>query len=230
MRMLKGRSAIAMIELIFAIVVMGIALMSAPSLIRTAKQGTTAVLQQEGINQAVSRIVMIFSYPWDENDTNVSCIPPVLRVTHGDSELEPMPTDSSRRIGVPSLSNSRKFTSCGSALYASSTLGMDPGDSQPDDIDDFTNTTLQQIQNAGGRYIEKSTVSIATTVSYGSDNADYTQQVIHFAPGSGQATSNIKNIQVTVTSTSGTQELQKTITMHAFSCNIGGIEYAKKSF
>jgi len=221
------RPAIAMIELIFAIVIMGIVLMSAPRLISTASNSTTVVLQQEGINQAVSRISMVLGYPWDEADTNDSCIPPVLDVTHGDIALKPISaTDSSRRIGVPLATRSRKFNSCGVHLNASS-LGADAGDL--DDIDDFSNTSLVSAQHiGGGDYIETGTVSIATAVSYGDDNATYSGTTITFVPGAGTATSNIKNINVTITSTSGVDELNKTITMKAFSCNVGGIAYERR--
>ena len=70
MKQLYLRPAIAMIELIFSIVIMGIVMMSAPMLISTASNSTSVVLQQEGINQAVSRITMMLSYPWDEANTN----------------------------------------------------------------------------------------------------------------------------------------------------------------
>lgn len=215
------KPAIAMIELIFAIVIMGIVLMSAPMLISTAGKSTSVVLQQEGVNQAVSRITMILTYPWDENDTNGSCIPPVLRVTNINSALEPSTADPARRAGVPVGSKSRTFNSCGADLNASAITA----DGDLDDMDDFSNTSLVQIQDAGGRYIEKGTVSIATAISYGADTANYSGTSISFVPGSGSATSNIKNIDVNITSTSGIDELNKTIVMHAFSCNIGGIEY-----
>ena len=47
---------------------------------------------------------------------------------------------------------------------------------------------------------------------------------IGFAPAFNAAlanTSNIKHIQVTLTSTSNVDELNKSIVLHAFSCNIG---------
>lgn len=226
MRTYTRRPAIAMIELIFAIVIMGIALMSAPMLISTAKKSSSVVLQQEGINQAVSRITMILTYPWDENDTNESCIPPVLRVTHGDSELESMSTDPSRRVGVPPTSKSRKFNSCGSDLDASA-IGQDGGDQ--DDIDDFGGSKpLSTIQDAGGRYIGKDSATIETVIGYGSDDATYSNTVITFTPSAGTPTSNIKNIDVTVKTFASDEELNSSITMHAFSCNIGGFEYEKR--
>lgn len=224
------RPAIAMIELIFAIVIMGIVMMSAPMLISTASSSAPVVLQQEGINQAVSRITMILTYPWDEGDTNDSCIPPVLRVTNGDSELEPITNLSiqfSVRPGVPLATNSRKFNSCGTHLNASATLGADGSDL--DDIDDFNNNIgLSEIQDAGGRYIGKGSVNINTSITYGSDSADYTTSTITFTPLDGIATSNIKNIDVTVSAFSSDADLNSSITMHAFSCNIGGIAYERR--
>jgi len=225
------RPAIAMIELIFAIVIMGIVMMSAPMLISTAGNSTSVVLQQEGINQAVSRITMILSYPWDEANTNDSCIPPALGVTTNATVIALGPinttTDPSRRVGVPLASNSRKFNSCGADLNASA-LGADSGDL--DDIDDFdgTSSPLASIQNAGGRYIGKDSATIATTISYGSDTADYSGTTITFVPGTGTATSNIKNIDVTVSTFSSDADLNSSIIMHAFSCNIGGIAYERR--
>jgi len=90
MRTDRQRPAIAMIELIFSIVIMGLVLLSAPMLISTATKSTTVALQQEGINEVASRINMILTYEWDENDASSLCaaFPSILRVTNGDDELE----------------------------------------------------------------------------------------------------------------------------------------------
>lgn len=227
------RPAIAMIELIFAIVIMGIVMMGAPMLVSTASKSVTVALQQEGINEAASRVSMLLTHAWDEQDTNDSCTPPVLRVSaSGDSELN-VAADN-RRVGVPFLSNSRTFI-CGTDnnISASTTFGTDTGDTIKDDLDDFTNTTLiVDASGAGGKdYIEQTTVSIATAINYISDAATYSATTIAFAPGGGGGTStNIKAITVTVTSTSGTAELTKNIILRAFSCNIGGYKFARRKF
>jgi hypothetical protein len=217
-----------MIELIFAIVVMGIILMSAPMLVSTAAKSTSVSLQQEGINQAVSRISEILTYEWDQADTNDSCIPPVLHVSSsGDSLLKEV-NGTSRRVGVPTLSNSRTFR-CGSREYNASTTLTKEG-SIDDDIDDFNrDTSLVEIEGAHTDYIEKTTVSIATTVAYINDNASYDSATLTYVPGGTPGSStNIKQISVTLTSTSGVDELDKNITMRAFSCNIGGYAFASK--
>ena len=228
------RPAVAMIELIFAIVIMGIVMMSAPTLISTAQQSTTVALQQEGINEAASRLNMILTYAWDEQDTRDTCVPPVLGVTNGDSALNENGT-TARRIGSPMQSAYRTFLCDGARYNASTTLGFDTDDSnasQPDDIDDFNGATAHLIVESGGSggadYLEKGTVNIATTVSYASDAANYSQSSFSFTPNAGMTTTNIKQIDVTLTSISAASELQKTIKLHAFSCNIGGAEFEKK--
>ena len=231
MHRVRVRSAIAMIELIFAIVVMGIALMSAPMLIATASKSTTVALQQEGINEAASRVSMILTYPWDQNDTNDSCIPPVLHVVNGDNELNE--STANRRIGVPVGSNSRTFKWCNGTELNASPIGKEGN--EIDDQDDFDGTTVHLTADATGSggtdYIEQTTIDINTTVSYIGDSANYASKSFSYTPQSGSGSStNIKEIQVTLTSSSSETELQKNITLKAFSCNIGGIEYAHREF
>jgi len=217
------RPAIAMMELIFAIVIMGIVLMSAPMLISTATQSTSVALQQEGINEAVSRVSEILTYEWDQNDINDSCIPPTLHTSSGDDELKE--SNDSRRTGVPQESDFRTFK-CGSTELNASTLGLEG--STKDDIDDFTNSTqvVEVATGSGGvDYIEQNTVNISTSIYYASDTADYNSKTVtyNFSPTSVSGTTNIKGITVTLTSSSSAQELnEKVIILHAFSCNIGG--------
>ena len=224
------RPAIAMIELIFAIVVMGIVMMSAPMMMQQTLKTTTVALQQEGVNEAAARVNMILTYPWDQRDTNSSCIPPVLTVTHGDPELDEVGT-TARRAGVDKNSSSHTFLCNGNRLAASSTLGSDSNDSN--DIDDFIGTTSLTIDTSGSGgtdYNERSTVSINTAVTYAGDSANYNHQTITYAPATGTATSNVKEIKVTLTSTSTASELGKTRVLRAFSCNVGGFQYEKRTF
>jgi len=228
------RSAIAMIELIFAIVIMGIVMMSAPQLISTAKESSMVGIQQEGINEASSRVNMIMTYPWDQNDTNDSCIPPVLHVNNGDPELNEESNITARRIGVDIHSSSHTFKCAGKEFSASTVIGKED-DNKTNDIDDFSGTVglISDASGSGGTdYLEKDTVQMATVVRYLEDNSSYKSPPSHklsYAPSAGGAgTTNIKEIAVTLTSTSTASELNKTIVLKAFSCNIGGYEYAKR--
>jgi len=227
------RPAIAMIELIFSIVIMGIVMLSAPILISTASKSTSVALQQEGINEAAARINMILTYDWDENNVNVPCInaPSILVTTNGDPALSQR-VGASRRIGVnPSTrpTTTHTFYCLGTEYNASSTLGLETVGTY-NDIDDFDgDTQLKTITGLGAGaeigvdYIEQSTVKITSAVAYSDDSATYTDKTItDFNPGTAAAaTTNIKSIAVTLTSTNSAEELQKEIKLQAFSCNLG---------
>jgi hypothetical protein len=237
------RPAIAMIELIFALVIMGIVMMSAPMLISTATSSTYVALQQEGINEAAARVTMIMSYSWDENDTNESYIPPILTVNTGHPDLaEVNPT--ARRLGTP-LTSQRTFILSDTNETdnnASTILGSDGAEPSEDDVDDFIgDISLTLIEAATMDYVENATVNINTAVAYTSDAPagaavgwyssapiiNHTPFTANGAPiGVGpNNTSNIKSIIVTLTSTHADQEaLGKTIILRAFSCNIGGYD------
>ena len=66
----KNRKAIAMIELIFAIVIVGIALLSVPNLIYRATESGYTAMQQEAIAAAASDISLILTKRWDEANTD----------------------------------------------------------------------------------------------------------------------------------------------------------------
>ena len=238
------RPAIAMIELIFAIVIMGIVMMSAPMLIGTATQSTYVALQQEGINEAASRVNMIMGYAWDENNTDDRYVPPILHTTSTITALaveinstSGLPTG--RRIGIPSKSKRTYIISdANTTQLNASTLISDEGAGNEDDIDDFIgNINLALIGSAANiDYTEKKTVNINTAVAYIDDNVTggYSQSIISYVPftASPTSTSNIKSITVTLTSTdtANADVLEKTIVLRAFSSNIGGYEFKERVF
>ena len=236
------RPAIAMIELIFAIVIMGIVMMSAPMLISTATKSSYVALQQEGINEAASRVNMIMGYAWDESNIDDRYIPPILYTTSTTTDLA-MVGNTGRRIGIPMTSQrtyilSETNTTNTTPLYASSTLGSDGV--TDDDMDDFIGDITLTVEDTDDNdidYVEKTTININTTVAYSSDSLDsgnYSQSIIAYTPfaASPTSTSNIKSITVTLTSTdtANADVLEKTIILRAFSCNIGGYEFKEKVF
>ena len=242
------RPAIAMIELIFAIVIMGIVLMSAPMLISTASKSGYVAIQQEGINEAATKVNMIMGYQWDERNTDERYLAPILRVTSGNSDLNAPDVNASRRRGTPNESY-RSFVRSDSIddLNASllSTFGdtpLDTGDIGEDDMDDFDGgSTLNFIETSVSDYVEdNTTISINTVIAYNSDmltpnTAAYNQSSITYDPfiavtTPATDTTNIKSITVTLTSSSGLDELDKTIILRAFSCNIGGYILEERDF
>ncbi len=204
------RPAIAMIELIFAIVVIGITLLSVPLMVNQASQSTYTTLQQEAIAAAASDMGLILSREWDDANTNDSLDSTIL-------------TTASTNYNLAARTNLRSrtyYTSIGGTRTASTTLGSDSSDS--DDIDDVGTVTLTSL---GGSDLIDKTMTIATTVSYLNDGS--TSPIGTSAGG----TSNIKGITITLTSgVGGPAELQKTVELNAFSCNIGSYKLERKVF
>ena len=227
------RPAIAMIELIFAIVIMGIVLMTAPMLISTAAKSGYVAAQQEGIHETASRISMIMGYYWDENNTLSSNAENVILTTN--STISDLNVVLLRRVGTPQESKRAFVGDMGNEYNTTlpASLGSDPIllDTSEDDIDDFNgDVNLTEIDPSAADYIEKGAdINIATSVDYISDVPSagaYNSNTLSFNPNftatSSTTSTHIKRITATLTSNSGVDELNKTIILHAFSCNIGG--------
>jgi len=235
------RPAIAMIELIFAIVIIAIVLLSAPQLVSTSTKSGYVAIQQEAINEAATRLNLILGFSWDENNTNETYLPPVLGVSStGDSSLNEVGS-TGKRAGTPTQSYRSFFRSDGAEFNASA-IASDGGDL--DDMDDFNNVTgLISIENSDSDYIETNTVRITTNVSYGSDTLTggvgdtYTDpggdKEIVYSPDFSSAvtpTTNIKFISVRLESNGTSSEMDKNITLHAFSANIGAYDLEERVY
>ena len=111
-----------------------------------------------------------------------------------------------------------------------------------DDIDDANGrppvklTTNDSAVNKAKRGNIDQNIEITTLVSYISDEEktgswDSSQLVIYnypISPTVESKTTNIKNIKTKLISKSGVKELEKTIVLSAFSCNIGGYKIDRK--
>lgn len=229
MHIVSLRPAIAMIELIFALLIMGIVMMSAPMLISTASKSSAVSTQQEAINEAAAQLNMILGFHWDEQDTDERYPDPLLIVDSTTTDLNVSGT-SARRSGTPSESFRAYVREDGvQNLRASSTLTKEEAaGTEEDDMDDFHDTTvhlaLQGVGTAG--YVETTTVNIKRDVIYMNDDTTqggYNHSAITYNPTAPSAvSSNIKAAVVTLTSSSDADELQKNIVLAAFACNIGG--------
>jgi len=239
MRIQTIRPAIAMIELIFAIVVMGIVMMSAPMLISTASKSGYVAIQQEGIVEAATQVNIILGYQWDENNTQEEFYPVVLHTSHGNAQLEESGT-THRRAGTP-IESFRKYISLTGEEANATAISWEEDPNAKDDIDDFNGTSVSlHPEETGGDadYIEKTTIKIERNIAYISDAESGTGTyanggtgTITFKPdfnSSVAPTTNIKRIEVTLTTTSGIDELDKQIALHAFSCNIGSYKLEER--
>lgn len=230
------RPGIAMIELIFALLIMGLVLMSAPQLISTATKSSYVTIQQESISEAAAQANMIAGYHWDEADSNESYLDPILLVQAGNGDLNS--SAFGRRKGTP-IESSRTFIRDDGTVNipATTVANLGPDGAEKNDIDDYDgiSTNLNLIDNRAGN-VETTTIDINSTVNYISDAltsaGGYNQSDITFAFGTGASpqSTNIKAVEVELTSRSNEDELDKKIILHAFSCNIGGYKLEPKDF
>lgn len=238
-----SRRGIAMIELIFALVVMGIALMSAPMLIERSTRTSFVALQQESIAAAAVQIDMIMATEWDHWDTNGTIGEPVLKTdstvfnqcASGEERPKGVTTGSGRyciALGGPSVAYS---------ATPPSALGPegDEGGNSYNDIDDYDGQSYtvsvynnEEIPIHQGDYIDQS-ITVTSSVDYGndvpkySDGTDGTYQTLTifanpFREVNTSKSTNIKLISVTLTSSNPVDELgNKHIVLSSFMCNIG---------
>jgi len=238
----KSRKAIAMIELIFAIVVMGIVMLSVPNLLKTSVEGTYTALQQESIAAAVAQMNMIMTAEWDEQDTNILEGAPVLRTAS--PNIANCTTD--HPPGVTSASGRYcKGLSTGAFFVATppANLGKEATDgSMLNDVDDYNNLSYQlavynneNYTTTQGNYIDTD-INITSRVYYGDDRPnkadgtpsaggyDKTMRFSNpFRTIVAAGSRHIKLVTLTLTSSNSAGELSsdKRITLSAFMCNIG---------
>ena len=224
------RKGFTFIELVVAIVVIGIALMSVPLLLSQASKSNEFSLNQEAVLAGSTKIGNILTFPWDDKLVNSLSVKHILDVTHGDSELNRYPNNtSSRRIGNFKTNFRRKFDA--NITYASATLGRagDTNTTAYNDIDDFNNTTQTITSGGAGDYIKD--FNLTTSVKYIDDNATYssspTLNLGNINTSAAIASTNIKMVEVTVKDIASNETLT---TLRAFSANIGSYELLYRTF
>jgi hypothetical protein len=236
------RPAVAMIELIFAIMIMAIVLLSAPEVIRTATQSGYVAIQQEAINEAASRLSLVLTYPWDENNVDANFIPPVLFTTNGDASLNQAAFN--RRAGTPNVSYRSFVRADGQTFFASLPLGLEANDgTTPDDMDDFNGQSgliVVEAAQSDEDYIDTQ-VRLTIRANYTTDGVqggdtylnpggDNMLVFVPFNNAPAGQTTNIKAFTLTLTTANAAAELQKTVVLRAFSCNIGGTMLEERTF
>ena len=233
----KSKRAIAMIELIFALVIMGIVLLSAPMLIQQSIRSGNVALQQEAIALAASHTGVILSMNWDEENANLTAgTSPILDANRTLSVSQnPLNFNGGALAGLQGVSGRLSLVGGITIHNPSTTFGMDSNETgyiDFDDIDDYQNSNLgitvynnEDTRADIGDYVDVN-LTMNTLISYVEDRPENallnttTVKDINMT-SLGSTASNIKFIHVLLTSNSGIDELNKSIVLEAFSCNIG---------
>jgi Tfp pilus assembly major pilin PilA len=216
--MVKRRKAIAMIELIIAIVIMGIALLAIPMINKEAVRSGESAMLQESVAAGASQIQLILSKHWDEGNANPALGASILTTTSGNFNT----------YGGLNPASRTTLNTNGAAVAASNALGAEGGDR--DDIDDFDGIAVGLIDIQGttalhGDYADENII-MNTVVNYGNDGFNTAQTINGVNPfGGGGATTNIKLITMTLSHGGAATNIDsidnKSVVLYAFSCNIG---------
>ena len=231
----RFKNGIAMIELIFAIVVIGIVLLSAPMLIQQSVNSGYVTLQQEAIAAASSHTGIVLAKHWDEGDANnTTGVAPIITLN------SQQPNSPFTLGGIIDINTSSRTSAIADNNISASPIGTDGNETTPDlydDVDDYNNKNLNLTIFNGetttadiGEYIDQN-ITIRTIVTFANDrnetysdfnNSIVTVNNIYLNRDLGGVESNIKFIRVNLTTqNTAVPELEKNITMDAFSCNLG---------
>ena len=206
------RHAMSMIELVFAIVIMGIAVMSLPLILTQVQNNNAFAMQQEAILAAKAKIGEILTYEWDDKsfDSNGSF---VLDVTGGSGDLNR--TNGQLRKGHINAEGRRKF-------FPNTTNATVVATSGANDIDRFSGvaTTIAASLEGAGTLDYVFTLTLTPTITYANDapTATYINTPLNtftFNPANTGTITNIKTISVLVSGA------DRNITLRTFLCNIG---------
>jgi len=226
-----------MIELIFAIVVMGIALLSAPMMLETAGKSNNVAFEQESIAIVAAQISSMLTYAWDEQNTQTFVVRnAILGVNKGDEELDDRNNThpNIRRELAPGGNVATVVNTFGMNRENEITGGVTHFEAIPDDVDDFHNTesnlTIAKSGNQASQYgdIMDTSVKMSTVVTYLSDEATYADcenvTGCTFSKSTQDAWVNVgdsTNIKLITTTLKSSNVEGKKIKLRAFMCNIG---------
>jgi len=181
------KSSFTLLELIVAIVVVGIAITAIPMLLNVSSNAQKINIEEKSFFNAFSLLTLIQTQEWDENNTQGDNYYKVLTSDNGDSELKCI------RKGVAQLDNDSGAI-CASDYNKTSAIGVDATEDENnvstfDDIDDFNHySTIANETN------------ITTTVYYLNDNIDYSSKNLLFeGDGNKVSDSNIKMVELNIT-------------------------------
>jgi len=222
------RRGASMIELVIAIVVMGIAVMSLPLILTQSQNSNAMALQQEAILATKTKLGYLLSYEWDANSYDpTASVSRVLNTTASGSADNDFDTTTSRRNGHVIADNRRKLRD-NNASPTPDDGNAAWGNALLEDIDDFDgkdeNTT---IASDTMDYIFN--LQLRPTVNYVSDSATYANQDMTFTFDANTTFTNPTNIKmITIQSRDTSNNIN--IVLRAFASNVGESSIAKKAW
>lgn len=216
--MVKKRYAFTMIELIFAIVIIAIAVISLPTMTQATGKGIESNLVQEAIFASAAKLDEITSYRWDENSTeDGSVLSRVIWTSDNDCNASSNP--NLRQGHIKETLHRRCLDDNYSIVQPTTPLGMETDDNGTyDDIDDFNDISAPLYINISD--------SVGSAAGY---KTPYSMDINISYAGFGVITADSQNIkEINITIINPDTNLT-TLKVHTYSANIGEIDYYHRS-
>jgi len=225
------RNAFTMIELLFAIVIISITMLTLPMMMQIDAGNQEDALAQEGIILTSTKIAQVLTFPWDPVSSPggaIMTLSQVLDTANGDADLTRV-AGTDFRLGHVTEKLRRRL----SPVSAPRTASVIGGNVVPEtSINDF-NADVDNIGGAGGTYAYKKQWRLNTTVTYVDDTATYSDNnVAYDLPIVGVANpTNIKMVTVLATDvTPGIPGVPRQVRLRSYSSNIGEQEFYKRRY
>jgi prepilin-type N-terminal cleavage/methylation domain-containing protein len=200
------RAAFTLIELIFAIVIIAISVLSLPMMNQAVSKGIDSNIVQEAIFAAATKLNEALSTNWDENSIETNTTNTYARVI----EATTGQCDANRRMpGHINQPLHRRCLDDSTVGVANSNTNADVDaldDMEHGDQDIFVDTTAEA---AGYK-----------------DSYTYAMSVTHPATFGPTSNSNIKEISITVKDSTP----KTVVNLKTYSCNIGEVDYYSRSY
>lgn len=231
-----------MIELIFAIVIIGIVSISLPVIMVNNAKNVESNLIQEAILIVATKAGQVLTYPWDENSRNpfsfILAKTDALNINEATIEAELDRNVSDYRRGHFQQALRRKLTPLSSERNATDNilLGPDSNETTFDDLDDFNGQSVVITHIAEGGY--KNDYNVSAAIIYIDDNANYaaaggtTALTFNFTNTDIGRATNIKMIELNVRARddAGNWPVQPDILFRSFASNIGETDFYKRTY
>ena len=203
------RLAFTLIELIFAIVIIGISIMSLPLMNRVASDGVEVSLAQEAIYAASAELMSISSYYWDDlsvSDTT-SALSRVIDINKSNSIIRCENNSSSSRyrlrLGHISQPLHRRCLDTNTTTLINGAEGLNAAVVSDKNLSINSSSGTATADASGIKHLYKKTVIVTTN-------------------------GNIKTIQVDINKSTADKTLVTRMSMQ--SANIGEIDYFSRRF
>lgn len=235
------RSAFTLIELIFAIVIISIIVLSIPMMTQVTSKSLEGSVDQEAIFGASAKVLQTLSFPWDENSSDIEMVLEGATVLSGLVDIPGGTTaldynSTTCRPGV--LNRFCRIDNNGAEVNVSN-LGNDNVNGLIRGIDDSNGTFTLNTGSSQGYKREYRTV---TTVSYVSDNnnssgiaIDYDDfdpfgtDAFVFSSASVTGPTNLRMVSVTMERNDNGTWNPVTV-LRAYAANIGEIKPYRRTY